>query len=92
MDRRTKAHIHRYRRRNQSAFTLVPPPPSKTCGQKAEKIAWHPLPWSMKLGQEEGGKTRKGKEGEEKQELKDADCRKVRRRRNGSRREGIRRW
>lgn len=90
MDRQKKAHIHTRRRRNQSAFTLVPPPPSKTCGPKAEKIAWHPLPWSMKLGQEEGGKTRKG-DGEEKQELKDADCRKVRRRGNVSRREGIRR-
>lgn len=58
-DRQTKAHIHTHRKRNQSAFTLVPPPPSKTCGPKAEKIAWHPLPWSMKRGQEEGEKDKK---------------------------------
>lgn len=79
MDRQTKAHIHTQRRRNQSAFMLVPPPPSKTCGPKAE----------ICHGAE--SKRRKGEDGEEKQELKDTDCRKVRRRRNGSRREGIRR-
>lgn len=43
-DRQT--HIHIYRKRKQSAFMFIPPPPSQTCGPEAEKTAWHLLAWS----------------------------------------------